>query len=967
MQHPPSPSHPAIRHFHNTALGVVLALFGLALTTVCSQAQTVNVWLTLHDLSKELEPQAPATFSPGNSGGNPVVVDEARSYQEIEGFGASFTDSAAWLLNEVATPAARTNAMNDLFTRNGAGIGLGFVRNPMGASDLARTHYSYDDLPAGQTDVNLTNFSIAHDQADIIPLMLTALQLNPQLKVMANPWSPPGWMKSSGSMIGGSLLPSMYSPFARYFVKYIQACAAAGIPVHYISLENEPLYVPGDYPGMSMDAATQTTILRDFVLPALRSNSLSTRVLVYDHNFDRPDYPQTVLGDATLAASSQVAGIAWHGYGGTPGVMLTLGNQYPGKGQYMTEHSGGGWVGDQVRQDFTEIIHVLRCGGKAYVKWSLAQDQNDGPNLGGCGTCTGIVRVQNPGGSITYGTEFYTLGHFSKFILPGAYRVYSGNANGIVTAAFRNLDGSKALVAFNDTSASKTFQVWWGTVSFSYTLPSYAGATFTWSGAQPGTNTTSAANPIQAASFHSQSGIQTEWTSDPTGGFDLGYCDNGDYAVYRNVSFSGATNVSLRAASFGAGSVEFRLDSPAGTLLGSVPMPNTGDWQTFTNVNAPVAGASGVHDLYLVVRGSSGVGNLLSFLFGTGLPAPWSTADIGPVGATGSASGNSGMFEVTGSGADIESTADEFRYVYQNSTGDGSLIARVTAQDNSNPWAKAGIMMRETTDADSRNAAVLVTPGNGVTFQRRTSKGAATTVTVVAGLAAPLWLKLKRAGNSFSGYWSHDGVVWTQVGTSQTISMPSAATAGLAVTSHADGTLCSGRMDNVSLNHPPVLSGIPNQSTLAGLTLSVTNSATDADVPAQTLTYSLALAPAGASIDGNTGLFSWRPAIAQSPGAHSVAVVVSDSGIPSLSATQTFSVAIATPGRPSMTSPAPGESGFGFQISGDYGPDYIIQTSTNLLDWPTAELVNSPALPFHWTDTNSDPAPQRFYRVLLGP
>ena len=167
-----------------------------------------------------------------------MFVDETQTYQPIEGFGASFTDTTGYMLNEVATPSARSTIMSNLFTRVGSGIGLSFVRNPMGASDLARYDYSYDDNPPGGTDTILIYFSIAHDQADIIPLVKQALQLNPQLKMMANPWSPPGWMKDSGSMIGGSLLPGMYGLFANYFVKYIQAYAAAGIPISYVSLQN---------------------------------------------------------------------------------------------------------------------------------------------------------------------------------------------------------------------------------------------------------------------------------------------------------------------------------------------------------------------------------------------------------------------------------------------------------------------------------------------------------------------------------------------------------------------------------------------------------------------------------------------------------------------------------------------------------------------------------------------------------
>ncbi len=287
----------------------------LMTATVLSSGQTVNVWLTTDDQTVKMQPQAPVTFATGSGGTNVVDVDETQTYQTIEGFGASFTDTTGYNLNESATPAQRNLAMTNLFSRIGGGIGLSFMRSPMGASDLARYMYSYDDLPDGVTDtesdlVFRSPRSGGHHSA----CMQQALQLNPQLKIMANPWSPPGWMKATNSMIGvigGPLQPAMYVPFANYFVKYIQAYQSNGIAINYISLQNEPLYNTPDYPGMYMPATTQLVVLRDFVLPALASNQITaTRVLVYDHNWDVPSYPATVLSDPTVLASLQVAGTA---------------------------------------------------------------------------------------------------------------------------------------------------------------------------------------------------------------------------------------------------------------------------------------------------------------------------------------------------------------------------------------------------------------------------------------------------------------------------------------------------------------------------------------------------------------------------------------------------------------------------------------------------------------------------------
>jgi glucosylceramidase len=581
-------------------------------------------------------------------------VDETEVYQPIEGFGAATTDTAMYNLYEIARvkqPMQFSQAVQDLFTRQGNGIGLSFLRNPMGASDLARSVYSFDDNTAngGLADPTLANFSITHDQTDIIPFLKLAKSANPQIKIMANPWSPPGWMKTSGSMIGGSLLPAMYDPFAQYFVKYVQAYKAAGITIDYISLQNEPLFVPSNYPGMCMPATSastdcasstdQQTALFTHMLPALTAANLNTKVLVYDHNWDRGDYPQNVL--ANQATLSQIAGVAWHGYGGTPGVMTVIHNMFPTIGQYETEHSGFVTNSDQASADFPEIIQNMRNWARAFVKWSLSVDENQGPHTGGCSTCSAIALVNSTTGNITYSIEYYTLGHFSKYVLPGANRVYSSNAQGIVTAAFVNPTADKVLVAYNTSSATQTFEVLWGTQSFTYTLPALAAATFTWSGTQSaGTPayTVSGKSQIQASSFNSTAGnntpgnyqtwgLETELTTDTDGGYDVGYASDGNYAVYRNVDFgtTGVTSVTARLACQQnpgncGGTFEFRLGSNTGTLVASVPIPSTGGFQTWqTTQPVTVLGASSVHDLYVVFKapasGTTALGNVNWFRF----------------------------------------------------------------------------------------------------------------------------------------------------------------------------------------------------------------------------------------------------------------------------------------------------------------------------------------------------------------
>jgi len=588
---------------------------------------SVAVSVTSHDQTQLLAPQAGLSFAPssGDATANTILVDPTQQYQTMEGFGAAFTDSAAYLLHGVAATAGNLPAtMNDLFTRNGEGIGLSFMRIPMGASDIALSAYSYDDGPA---DPTLANFSIAHDQSYILPIVQSAKLLNPQMKLMASPWSPPAWMKTTNTLEGGylQLNATDETAFADYFVKYIQAYSGNNVPIDYISLQNEPLNVVSYMPSMGMDAQSQLAVLQGYVLPALSAANLPTKVLLYDHNWDQVTYPETILAGLTAQQMTQVAGTAWHGYGGVPGGQQLVQNAYPTMGNWQTEHSGGTWVGDQFTSDFIEITNVLRNSGKAYVKWSLALNEKLGPDLtqnapplAGCNTCTPIVTVNSTSGAVTKTIEYYTLGQYSKFVLPGAVRIYSSNTPTVASVAFVNPDGSTVLVAYNNSTSAQTVPVQWGGQSFSYSLPAQAAATFTWSGTPNSAAIPLAATAqIQGSSFYSEAGLQMENTSDSTGVYDLGYVVSGSYTVYKNVDFGvSVTGVSVRAASGGnSGTAEFHLDSVSGPLVATVTLPVTGGWQTWQTAKATASGASGVHDLYVVFKGAGSIANVNWFEF----------------------------------------------------------------------------------------------------------------------------------------------------------------------------------------------------------------------------------------------------------------------------------------------------------------------------------------------------------------
>ncbi|MGW5045846.1 ricin-type beta-trefoil lectin domain protein [Streptomyces griseoluteus] len=479
------------------ALLTTAGITTLATPAAHAAGEPVTAWLTTTDDSagrhvvRGLEPQTPFAFSAGaGGGGENITVDENTRYQTFTGGGASFTDTAAWLMNSsgALSQATRDATMRKLFSPTD-GIGLSFLRNPMGASDLARSGYTYDDVPAGQTDPSLAKFSLAHDLADVIPLTRQARQLNPDLTVMASPWTAPAWMKDSGSLNGGWLKAEDYGAYASYFVKYLQGYRDQGVPVSYVTAQNEPTCCSG-YPSMSWNASGLAYFTKSELLPKLQQAGLSTKVLAHDWNWDTYDsYAAQTVDDAAVRSHPNFGGIAWHGYGGDVGKQTAVHDQYPALDAFATEHSGGTWIADQQREDLSDIINYTRNWAKSVTKWSLAVDQNMGPHNGGCGTCTGLITVHNGdgrSGSVDYTVEYYDMGHLTKFVRPGAQRIASTASSAVPNVAWRNPDGSKALIAYNGATSAKQVTINWGAQHATYTLPARTSATFTWAGGQSG-------------------------------------------------------------------------------------------------------------------------------------------------------------------------------------------------------------------------------------------------------------------------------------------------------------------------------------------------------------------------------------------------------------------------------------------------------------------------------------------------
>jgi len=447
--------------------------------------EVVNSWMTTADRSKLLQAQTSIHFA-ADAGANAttITVDENGTYQGIDGFGYALTGGSAQLINSLGQ--GQTALLNELFATGANQIGVSYLRISLGASDLSSSDFTYDEMPSGQTDVNLVNFSIGQETADLIPVLKKILAINPSIRILATPWTAPTWMKSNHSFVGGSLNTAYYDAYARYFVRYIQAMQAQGIHIDAVTPQNEPLN-PNNNPSMVMQSNEEANFIKNNLGPRFQAAGLSTRIICYDHNADQPGYPEAVLGDA--GAYPYVDGSAFHLYAGDISALTGVHNAYPAKNIYFTEQfvgAPGNFGGDLSWHINNLIIGATRNWSRNVIEWNLAADQNNNPHTsGGCSTCLGAITIN--GSSVSRNVAYYIIAHASKFIRPGAVRISSNTfPGGIQDVAFKNADGGKVLIALNTGGGSQNFKVKWGAESFTYTLAAGAVATFTWSGAQSG-------------------------------------------------------------------------------------------------------------------------------------------------------------------------------------------------------------------------------------------------------------------------------------------------------------------------------------------------------------------------------------------------------------------------------------------------------------------------------------------------
>ena len=422
-------------------------------------ANEVDFWLTKYDGSVKMAKQS-GVLAFGSVPNNypSILVNESQKFQTIDGFGFSLTGGSAEVINQLNSEK-KQELLQKLFGVQENGIAISYLRISIGASDMDGTTFSYNDIPKGTTDINLAQFSLAPDMTNLIPLLKEILAINPTIKIMGTPWSPPVWMKDNSNTVGGSLQTKYYNVYAQYLVKYIQQMKAEGIIIDAITPQNEPLH-PGNNPSMYMAATEQATFIKNSLGPAFKTAGISTKIIIYDHNCDNTTYPISILNDA--AAKEFIAGSAFHLYAGDISALSTVKNAHPDKDVYFTEQytSNTGEFGGDLKWHLKNVvIGSMRNWSKTELEWNLATNTTFGPHTeGGCTTCKGAVTISGSA-SYTQNVGFYIIGHASKFVPTGSTRISSNIVGNLYNVAFKTPEGKYVLIVENDGNANEIFNI----------------------------------------------------------------------------------------------------------------------------------------------------------------------------------------------------------------------------------------------------------------------------------------------------------------------------------------------------------------------------------------------------------------------------------------------------------------------------------------------------------------------------
>lgn len=439
--------------------------------------ENVLMYLSTSDETSKFALQENGVTSVSSNADFQITLSPHETYQTMDGYGFTLTGGSATLIHQMSD-GARGLLLKELFGQDDGEIGISYLRLSIGASDLDSEVFSYNDLAAGQTDPDLNNFSIDKDRIHLLPVLKEILAINPNIKLMASPWSPPTWMKSNGQSKGGILLTEYYDAYAMYFVKYIEAMAAEGVTIDAITIQNEPLH-PGNNPSMSMSSAEQAAFIKASLGPTFESEGIATKIILYDHNPDHYEYPIHIMDDEDV--KQYVDGSAFHLYGGSIDKLSLVHNAHPDKNLYFTEQwigAPGNFGGDLKWHARELLIGATRNWCKTVLEWNLASDPNLNPHTdGGCTECLGGVTID--GNDFIRNPGYYIIAHASKYVRPGSVRIGSSSFNELPSVAFQNQD-QIVIIVLNNSEEEKTVNFQLGEKIVYSRLPAGAVATYVW-------------------------------------------------------------------------------------------------------------------------------------------------------------------------------------------------------------------------------------------------------------------------------------------------------------------------------------------------------------------------------------------------------------------------------------------------------------------------------------------------------
>ena len=425
--------------------------------SVANKENKVQIWMTKGDESVKLQQQNALTFVNTSNNFQNIEIDDTQKFQYIDGFGYTLTGGSVEVINRLS-PSKRKALLNELFGNDKNSISISYLRLSIGASDLDGEVFSYNDLPEGQTDPSLSKFSLARDK-DLISMLKEILAINPEIKIIAAPWSPPVWMKDNGKSIGGSLKTEYYDVYAKYFVKYIQGMQKEGITINAITPQNEPLH-PGNNPSLLMVSDQQRNFIKQSLGPIFKSNNIKTKIVVYDHNCNKPEYAINILNDAE--ANQYIDGSAFHLYEGDISALSTVHDAHPDKNLYFTEQ----WTG--AKGTFNEdlnwhtrnvVIGSMRNWSKIALEWNLANNTQYKPHTpGGCTECKGAITVSDSE-NFTRNVAYYIIAHASKFVPANSQRIASTQTENLSTVAFKTPEGKTVLIVQNNNKSDENFNI----------------------------------------------------------------------------------------------------------------------------------------------------------------------------------------------------------------------------------------------------------------------------------------------------------------------------------------------------------------------------------------------------------------------------------------------------------------------------------------------------------------------------